>query len=200
MSPLFKGAVIGFSIAAPVGPIGVLCIRRSIADGRLAGFVSGLGAATADAVYGLVAALGLTAVSQILLDFRLVLQTGGGIFMLYLGVAAMRTRRPAAGTTAGNSGNLAAVYGSTFLLTLANPMTILSFAGIFVGLGVGSFSGFPLVLGVFLGSAGWWLLLSTVAGWVGDQLQQEDVLRSVDLAAGGIIASFGLWQLFQVGQ
>ena len=198
MSPFVQGLTIGFSVAAPVGPIGLLCIRRSIADGRLAGFVSGLGAATADAGYGLIAALGLTAASRLLLNYRIGLQLAGGVFMLYLGLTMLRSRTPAAANPR-NLGGLAGAYGSTFLLTLANPLTILSFAGILAGMGAATFNGAPLVLGVFLGSAVWWLLLSAAAGWVGGRLQQGARLRAVDLGAGLVIAGFGVWQLLQLG-
>jgi len=198
VSSFLKGLAIGFSIAAPVGPIGVLCIRRALADGRLAGFVSGLGAATADALYGLVAALGVTAVMNVLVEHRVWLQLGGGLFLLYLGLATLRTK-PAAETRTTTAPNLQAAYFSILALTLANPMTILSFIGIFAGLGLGVSAGGAepacrLVLGVFLGSAAWWLLLSTAAGWLGHHLRHGG-LRALNIASGLIIAAFGGWQL-----
>ncbi|MSU23342.1 MAG: LysE family translocator [Opitutus sp.] len=204
MSPLVQGLVIGFSIAAPVGPIGLLCLRRSLADGRLAGFVSGLGAATADALYGAVAALGLTAITRVLLDHRALLQLGGGVFLLYLGLATLRAKPGDAGRAEtplceAKAGKLSAAYFSLVGLTLANPLTILSFVGIFAGLGVGATAGggwpaFRLVLGVFLGSAAWWLLLSSAAGWLGRQLAHGG-LRTINFASGLVIAGFGAWQL-----
>jgi len=201
MQTLVKGLAIGFSIAAPVGPIGLLCIRRSLADGRLAGFVSGLGAATADALYGLVAALGLTAVMHALVAHRVWLQVGGGGFLLYLGTATLLAKPPAVGgaNPLAAAANLRAAYFSVFALTLTNPMTILSFIGIFAGLGLGASAGGAtpacwLVTGVFLGSAAWWLLLSTVAGWLGRHLQHSG-LRFMNLASGLIIGGFGVWQL-----
>lgn len=202
MPNFLKGLVIGFSIAAPVGPIGLLCIRRSLTNGRVAGFVSGLGAATADALYGVVAALGLTAISNALLAHRSWLQLGGGAFLIYLGVATLRRPAPAAAARAATASNLGADYLSVFGLTLTNPMTILSFLGIFAGLGVGDSTGGALpacwlVLGVFLGSAAWWLLLSSAAGWLGRRLQQGG-LRALNLASGLIIAGFGAWQLVEV--
>ena len=212
MSPLLKGLIIGFSIAAPVGPIGLLCIRRSLADGRLAGFISGLGAATADAIYGVVAALGLTAITSALVAQRAWLQFGGGVFLIYLGIATLRERPGGAGRTGppppgAKTENLPAAYVSTLALTLTNPMTILSFLAIFAGLGpgagaagalaAGGFDGLTagwLVLGVFLGSAAWWLLLCSAAGWLGQRLEYGG-LRVVNIASGLVIAGFGAWQL-----
>ena len=175
-----RGLVIGFSIAAPVGPIGVLCIRRTLADGRAAGFASGLGAATADAVYGCIAAFGLTAVSGILVGqqswFRLI----GGVFLCYLGVRTLLAR-PAERAASSQGGGLLQAYASTFLLTLTNPMTILSFAAVFAALGVGNGDGSYLsaaavVAGVFTGSALWWLLLSGGAGTLRSRLDPAKLL------------------------
>ncbi|HVS53429.1 MAG TPA: LysE family translocator [Opitutaceae bacterium] len=198
MSPLLKGLIVGFSIAAPVGPIGVLCIRRSLTQGRLAGFVSGLGAATADVIYGVVAALGLTAISHALLAQRLWLQLGGGAFLVYLGVATLRPHRAVNAARPPESARLSSAYASTLGLTLTNPMTILSFLAIFAGLGAGTTSGawpaIALVLGVFLGSAAWWLCLSSAAGWLGARLQHGG-LRVLDILSGVVIAGFGVWQL-----
>ena len=154
---LFRGLAIGFSIAAPVGPIGVLCIRRTLAEGRAAGLISGLGAATADAAYGCIAAFGLTAISNFLASQQNWLRLIGGVFLCYLGAKTFLSR-PVAGSTAVKSGGVASNYTSTLLLTLTNPMTILSFAVVFAGLGLGNTAGdYPsasvLVVGVFLGSA-----------------------------------------------
>lgn len=199
MDPTLKGALIGFSIAAPVGPIGLLCIRRSLHEGRLAGFVSGLGAATADTLYGLVAAFSLTALTDFLLGYRTALQLFGGLFLLYLGLTTLRARAaaPAADRPAPN---LLAAYFSTLALTATSPVTILAFVGIFAGLGVAvsdSFSALRLVLGVFLGSAAWWLILSTTASFLGRRLESGG-LRILNLVAGTILLAFALWQLTQL--
>ena len=129
---LLTGGGVGFSIAAPVGPIGALTIRRTLAQGRLIGFLTGLGAATADTVYGAVAAFGLTLVTDVLLAHQVWLRLGGGIFLLYLGIQTFRASPAPAGQSVATSGLLAA-YASTLLLTLANPTTILSFVAIFAG-------------------------------------------------------------------
>src|SRR3970040_603046 len=136
---LLRGLVIGFSIAAPVGPIGVLCIRRTLTEGRIAGFVSGLGAATADAFYGAIAGFGLTFISSFLIDQQFWLRLAGGFFLLYLGVKTFRSSPPDNAALQDRSGIFGA-YASTLVLTLTNPMTILSFAIIFAGLGLATAS------------------------------------------------------------
>jgi threonine/homoserine/homoserine lactone efflux protein len=205
--PIFlRGLIIGFSIAAPVGPIGVLCIRRTLAEGRLAGFLSGLGAASADMLYGAVAAFGLTAVQELLLGGASWLRLIGGIFLLYLGVRTFFSK-PSDGTAATARAGLAGVYFSTFFLTISNPLTILSFIAIFAGLRLpfhhvsgmlregeagGSYaSAGSMVLGVFSGSAAWWLTLSTGVGLLREKFTPA-LLIWVNRLAGVLILSFGL--------
>ncbi|MDQ7840842.1 MAG: LysE family transporter [bacterium] len=207
MSLFLKGIIIGFSIAAPVGPIGVLCIRRTLADGRAAGLVSGLGAATADAVYGAIAGFGLTFVSGLLIGHQAWLRLAGGVFLVYLGVRTFSATSASEGPSRTGAGLLRA-YASTFLLTLTNPMTILSFAAIFAGLGLANAAGGyttaggygvagsyttagALVAGVFLGSAAWWLILSGSAGAVRSKVGPPG-MRWINRLSGCIIAAFGL--------
>lgn len=191
-----SGAAIGFSIAAPVGPIGVLCIRRSLADGTLKGFSAGLGAATADAAYGCVAAFGLTAVSRFLNLHQAWLGLFGGAFLSYLGVRTFLSK-PALGAPAKDSG-LLAIYGSTLLLTLANPSTILSFASVFSALGLGPAAGYrgagAMVLGVFLGSALWWLALSGSVGLLRSRVNSA-WMQWVNRVSGCVLLAFGIWAL-----
>jgi threonine/homoserine/homoserine lactone efflux protein len=191
---LLRGIVIGFSIAAPVGPIGVLCIRRTLTEGMLFGLVSGLGAATADAFYGCVAGFGLTVVSSLLIDHKEWIRLLGGAFLCYLGIRTFRTRPPVEGISSG-AGTLLITYASTFFLTLTNPMTILFFAAVLAGLGAGSAgsgvaSGATLVLGVFTGSALWWFTLSG-----GVALLRKGISPSrlgwVNRISGVIITGFG---------
>src|SRR5437868_3361367 len=130
-----KGLIIGFSIAAPVGPIGVLCIRRSLAEGTRVGLVTGLGAATADALYGCVAGFGLSAISKFLDKQQFWLGLLGGIFLCYLGVKTFLSR-PASNAAEAKSGGFFMTYASTLLLTLTNPSTILSFVAVFAGFGL----------------------------------------------------------------
>ena len=193
-----EGIVIGFVIAAPVGPIGVLCIRRTLAEGRTSGFVSGLGAATADALYGFVAALGLTFVTNILVGGETWLRLIGGAFLIFLGVRTFLARPAERAAPAGRSGLLGA-YASTLFLTLMNPTTILSFAAIFAGLGAGDASGavlsaMLLVPGVFLGSAMWWFVLSGTVGLFRVKLSVRG-LRWVNGVSGTVIAAFAVLAL-----
>jgi threonine/homoserine/homoserine lactone efflux protein len=164
---MLKGLAIGFSIAAPVGPIGVLCIRRSLLEGRQVGLATGIGAATADAIYGCVAAFGLTVISSALVGYRSWLGFLGGLFLCYLGVRTFMSS-PAARVAEIQGRGLLAAYLSTLFFTLTNPMTILSFVAVFAGLGLGSSPNYlaasVLVTGVFIGSALWWLLLSSGVG------------------------------------
>jgi threonine/homoserine/homoserine lactone efflux protein len=156
--------IIGFSIAAPVGPIGILCIRRTLVEGRIAGLLSGLGAATADAIYGSIAGFGLTFISGILVGHVVWFRLIGGIFLGYLGIKTILAN-PAEAAAAAKGFGLWGAYASTVFLTLTNPATILSFVAVFAGLGLANTGGDYvaagiLILGVFTGSALWWLLLS----------------------------------------
>lgn len=194
---LLKGILIGFSIAAPVGPIGLLCIRRSLADGRGAGLATGLGAATADAAYGCIAGFGLTAVSDFLISQKVWLGFVGGLVLCYLGVRTFVARPPQRSEPLSESG-LSSSYLSTLLLTLSNPMTILSFVAVFAGLGlVGApdyFNASLLVVGVFTGSAIWWLLLSSGTSLFRSRLD-ADRLRFVNRVSGSILVLFGVYAL-----
>lgn len=193
-----QGAVVGFSIAAPVGQIGVLCVQRSLLGGRAQGFVSGLGAATADALYGAVAGFGLTFLSAFLLGQQFWFRLLGGLFLVYLAVRTV-LRPPAERAASASGKGLAGAYLSTFFLTLTSPMTILSYGAIMAGLGVGAttgaLSGAAIwVLGVFVGSAAWWLLLSTGIGALRGRVT-PCLLRGVNVLAGLVIGAFGLWAL-----
>jgi threonine/homoserine/homoserine lactone efflux protein len=193
-----RGLAIGFAIAAPVGPIGVLCIRRSLADGRAVGFATGLGAATADAFYAALAALGLTALGQAMSDHADGIRLVGGLALCYLGVRTLRAAPRPEGTRLGEAApgraQLAGAYATTVGLTLANPATILSFVAVFAGLGAAQGEGAAallLVLGVFLGSALWWLFLSNGAGLLGMRIGASG-LRWVNVGSGAILLGFGL--------
>jgi len=195
---LFRGTLIGFSIAAPVGPIGVLCIRRTLTDRRAAGLVSGLGAATADALYGCVAGFGLTLISNFLVRQQWWLGLIGGLFLCYLGGKTLLSKPAEQAASAKGSGLLGA-YASTFFLTVTNPVTILAFAAIFAGLGLANTRGdygaaAVLVLGVFLGSAAWWLLLSGGVSLLRERFTATG-LQWVNRISGVIILGFGLFAL-----
>ncbi|PKO01021.1 MAG: lysine transporter LysE [Chloroflexi bacterium HGW-Chloroflexi-4] len=200
---LLNGLIIGFSIAAPVGPIGVLCIRRTLADGRAAGLLSGLGAATADALYGCVAGFGMTLISSFLVSQQNWIQLIGGAFLCYLGAKTLLIQ-PAREPVAIKKKGLLGSYASTFFLTLTNPMTIFSFAAIFAGLGLASTSNdlssaAILVFGVFCGSAAWWLLLSGMVGSFREKFGFK-AMQWVNRISGIIILGFGIYALLSLIQ
>ena len=197
---VIQGLVLGFSIAAPVGPVGVLCIRRSMTHGFRSGLISGLGAASADAFYGTVAAAGLTLVADFLISQRFWLGLLGGGFLFYLGIKTLisspKLEEPKEGKTV-----IGSDYFSTLLLTLSNPMTIFSFAAIFGGMSAQSlpvfrFSAFLLVLGVFIGSALWWLILSGSVGLLCSHATQA-VLIWVNRISGLFIIGFAVFLVSQ---
>jgi threonine/homoserine/homoserine lactone efflux protein len=166
MDPTFlpRGLVLGFTIAAAVGPISLLTIRRTLAHGQVYGLASGLGVALADSTYAAIAAFGLTAITSVLVGGRMILGLVGGAFLVVLAIRTM-TSRPAEVAVATERPGLLAAFASIFGLTMTNPMTILSFAGLFAGLGLTGTGGADaalLVLGVFLGSASWWVVLTSV--------------------------------------
>jgi threonine/homoserine/homoserine lactone efflux protein len=190
-----KGFVIGFSIAAPVGPIGILCIQRTLSDGNIQGLATGMGAATADALYGFIAAFGLTFISNFLVDQSIWFRIIGGLFLCYLGIRAF-LRKFQEQTVAVPNSTILSAYGTTFFLTLTNPMTILFFAGIFAGLGIVSesihyASAGLMVIGVFSGSGAWWLLLSGATGIFRNKISGGK-LALVNKISGFIILLLGV--------
>jgi len=190
-----KGLLIGFSIAAPVGAIGILCIRRTLVDGRLSGFITGLGAATADAFYGAIAGFGLVFLSTFLIDQQLWIRLIGGLFLLFLGSKIFLTQ-PVLRTNQVSHPNLIGAYLTTLVLTLTNPLTILSFTAVFAGLGLGRMgsdymAALALVAGVFLGSTLWWMILSGMVSLFRSRFG-EDSLRWVNRLSGAVIFGFGL--------
>lgn len=197
IAALFKGVAVGLAIAAPVGPIGLLCIRRTLSDGRRYGLASGLGAATADAGYGVIAGFGLAFVAGFLAAQRFWLSLGGGVFLCYLAVRTALAR-PASRAAGLGPGTLRGAYFSTLLLTLANPMTIMSFTAVFAGLGLGTRPAYgiaaALVAGIFLGSALWWLVLSTATSLLRSRLS-VNWLRAVNWVSAALLLAFGLHAL-----
>lgn len=198
---LLKGLLIGFTVATPVGPIGILCINRTLSKGRLTGFVSGLGAASADAIYGCIAAFGLTFITSFLISQKLWLQLIGGLFLCYLGIQTYRSR-PAGHAASARGGGLLKSYTSVFFLTVTNPMTILFFIGIFSGIGLGKsnfdlMSALLMVTGVFLGSAAWWLSLSFSVSLFRKKFS-NDTLAWINRLSGIIVFGFGVFALLQM--
>ena len=196
-STFLTGLLFGLALAMPVGPIGLLCIRRSLDDGFAVGFATGLGAAVADAGYGAVAAFGLTAVSAFLLAWQGPLALMGGALLVWLGVASWRARPAVAAASASRAGRPMVAFAQTVLLTAGNQQTVLTFVALFAGLGLATSADAgwqragALVLGVFLGSAGWWLVLAGgVAGLLRGRLSGRRMLW-INRGAGAVIAGFG---------
>ena len=189
----FRGLILGFVIAAPVGPVGILCVYRTLTKGKIHGLISGLGAATADAIYGAIAALGLTFISSFLIEQRLLLRVIGAVFLCVLGIKTFFSKTAKKPGVVNDQG-LVYNYGSTFFLTLMNPMTILAFAAIFAGLGItNSHHGFTglLIVGVFIGSGLWWILLTNVAGFFRQKINRDNLIW-LNRISGAIITIFGL--------
>jgi threonine/homoserine/homoserine lactone efflux protein len=195
LSFLLKGTILGFSIAAPVGPIGILCIRKTLQYGRWSGLFSGLGAAVADTIYGIIAAFGLSLISDLLLTGQFWLRLIGGAFLIYLGGKTFLIK-PTEKLNEVPHRNLLGDFISTFLLTMTNPMTILSYVAIFASLGLSGIekshaNAAWLVFGVFIGSSLWWLILSEGVCSFRKRVSQK-VMLWINRTAGLIIISFGL--------
>jgi threonine/homoserine/homoserine lactone efflux protein len=195
---LIKGLIIGLSIAVPVGPIGILCIRRTLSRGRMVGFLSGLGAATADGLYGAIAGFGLTFLVNFLIGKQIWLRLIGGALLCILGAKTFLSKPAEQGTSVDGNSRWHA-YLSTFFLTLTNPLTILFFVAVFAGLGVGNEGGHYLspgilVSGVFMGSAMWWLILCGFTGLL-QKLLNPKRLQWLNRISGLIILGFGLFAL-----
>lgn len=196
-----KGLVIGLSLAVPVGPIALLCIRRTLTRGGLSGFASGLGAATADSVFACIAGFGLTFISNWLFSHELLIRIVGGILLCYVG-AKIFFSVPVEKQSAGERQDFFGDYVSTFLLTITNPLTILSFIAAFAVVGMGGTQGgflltAILVIGVFLGSTLWWMILSSLVHIFHGMLSLRGLQR-VNRISGTLIAGFGLAVLFSV--
>ena len=192
-----KACLIGFTIAAPVGPIGILCIRRTLEIGFLGTLAVGLGAALADSTYGLIAALGLTALSQTLFENAFYIKLLGGLFLIYLAYKEIKMKPKKLDREERSSKNFWTTIPSIYFLTLANPMTILSFIGIFATLG-NDFSSLAqpmiMVAGVFLGSMVWWLLLGAFVLKIKEKVPDVWIHRIRYLSAF-ILGGFGLFSI-----
>lgn len=192
-----KGLAFGFLLAATVGPMWVLCLRRTLASGALVGLVSGMGIAVADGFYGAVAAFGLTAISGFLLAHSFWIGLLGAIFLIYLGVRTLMAR-PEVQQGEEKQLGLPAAFLSTLGLTLTNPPTILAFAAIFAGLGLASTSDYGaaavIVAAVFAGSAVWWVILALGANKLRRHLGPR-LFRAINIVSGVSILGFAAWQI-----
>lgn len=192
-----KGLVLGVAIAAPLGPLGALCINRTLERGFWAGVAGGLGTAIADGVYAALAAAGFTALGSHFGWIVYPLQVAGGLFLIYLGIAGLKPRSEVSAATVQARGLLSTI-AATFILTIANPATILTFAAIFAGLGLatgeGGSEGVLLVAGVFLGSLAWWFFLSGAVTVVRKRLS-EGFAAQVSRVSAFILIAFGMLAL-----
>ncbi len=199
----WRGVLIGLTIAIPVGPIALMTIQRTLNHGRAIGLATGLGAATADLAYGAVAAFGLTLISSFLIDHKVWFSVIGGLFLCYLGVRTLLTA-PAIKAATAQQNSVLRAYTSAFFLTLTNPPTILFFMAIFAGLGLANeglnyASAMSMVIGVFSGSAAWWLTLSygvglfrtrfnpTTLGWA-------NKIAGVTICIFGVVILGSIWR------
>lgn len=196
-----KGLVIGVIIALPIGPVGLLCLHRTLSGGVRLGLLSGVAAALGDAVYGAVAALGLSFISDYLAHHRYLIQLAGGV--LLVGMGSVTLFKPHAPKRVEHSyQHLAGAFISIFLLTLTNPMTIIAFLAIFASFGLGhthtSFGhAAAVVIGVFCGSMLWWTAIAFGGDWLNDKISQH--MRAIKTASGLVILFFGLWALAEAG-
>jgi threonine/homoserine/homoserine lactone efflux protein len=187
-----RGLILGFTIAATVGPISLLTIRRTLAHGRVYGLASGIGVALADATYAAIAAFGLTAITSVLVGGRMLLGLAGGAFLVVLAIRTMTTRPSEVAVVTERPG-LVGAFASIFGLTITNPMTILSFVGIFAGLGLAGRGGAEaalLTVGVFLGSSLWWVGLTAVVGRIRSRVT-AGALRWINGISGAVLLVFG---------
>jgi threonine/homoserine/homoserine lactone efflux protein len=193
---LLKGLLVGIVIAVPVGPVGILCIRRTIIDGRLAGLFSGLGAASADSVFGIIAGFGLTVISDSLFYYQDYLRVGAAVFLLYVGITALMSDPTVRRRTDDDAQGLFGDFASTFVLTITNPVTILSFIAIFGAIG---FTGEQatlghaaiLVAGVWCGSFFWWISLIAGSGMLSLSFQRRHLVW-LNRGSGGILVFAGV--------
>jgi threonine/homoserine/homoserine lactone efflux protein len=196
---LLKGIILGFSVAAPIGPVSILVIKRTLSSGSKFGFLSGLGATTAVTTYSLIAALGLTFMTNLLLDQQFWLRLIGGIFLCYLGIKIYLSK-PAEEEAFAKGESLLRSYLSVLFLTITNPIAILTFTGMFAGLGlaqegVNYISSILVVFGVSIGSATWWLMLSIGVSLLQKRINTK-VLSWINRISGIIVLIFGLIALY----
>jgi threonine/homoserine/homoserine lactone efflux protein len=196
MVVFLKGFIMGLAIAAPVGPIGILCIQRTLHTGFSTGLMTGLGAALADGTYGLIAGFGLTIISSFLVKEQFWIRAIGALFLIYLGIKLL-FKKPTQGSFGNTRISSWYAFGTSYVLTLTNPATILSFMAIFAGLGLGTIhnnflQALALILGIVCGSALWWLLLSGGVAFILHHQLNAKVLRNINRASGVAIIVFGL--------
>ncbi len=195
----FKAWLIGIAIAAPVGPIGMLCIRKTMQIGLIGAISLGFGAAFADAIYGIIAATGLTTISHFMLEQANLIKMIGGVFLIYLAYREFKSNDDNTAKPISTSKNLLKFTLQVFFLTLTNPATILSFLGIFAGIGGGASNlGETLIMvgGIFVGSMSWWLILGLIIIKIKHKLPVS-FMQNIRLVSVAILGGFGIFSLWQ---
>ena len=204
LTTFLKVIGIGFSIAAAVGPISLLCVQRTLQHGQRIGFASGLGIASADAIYGLIGGLGLTVITNFLVGLQFYLRLIGGIVLVYLGIKSFLVKGEI--RAAKEHPNGVASYflatSSIFLLTLSNPLTIISFLAIYSGIGVLELEhhwidAVAFSLAIFIGSSLWWSVLVSGVNQLRNRFKVS-MLFQLNRISGAVIAGFGMIILGQV--
>ncbi|MBI1206892.1 MAG: lysine transporter LysE [Azospirillum sp.] len=194
---LAQGFMLGVAIAAPVGSVGLLCIRRTLEHGPAIGFATGMGAAVADGIFGAIAAFGVTAALTFLAGHETFFRLFGGAFLMVIAVRTFRAA-PIAPDCAPDVRDWFTGFATGLTLTLTNPITVFAFIALFAGIGLGGrlgqFDAMTLVLGVFLGSAGWWLTLSSGVALVRHRISEERLLL-INRGTAVALAVFGLWAI-----
>ena len=191
---LVRALGFGLIAAAALGPIGLLVIWRTLVRGRAHGLASGLGVAAADATYAAVAAFGLSAITEVAVGADALLGIAGGGVLVVVGARALRTAPAESRSDPAAHRGLPWATASILVLTLANPMTILTFVALFAGLGAGSAGAggaIAVTVGVFLGSLAWWVALTTIVSAVRTRLKPA-VVRALNMASGVAIVAFGV--------
>ena len=206
---LLKGLLIGLAMAAPWGPVGMLCMNRTQTGGPLLGFTCGLGAAAAEALQALAGMIALAAIAQWIIDDPIALRVIGGVFLIYLGARTFirpalllpPVTKGAALPPQGLPQGAPTAFMASFRLVLANPITVLGFAAMFAGLGAApgrlisaDIAAAVLVLGVFLGSILWWLTLSSLIGRLHHRIGVHS-LTSINRVCGTVLTAFGIYAI-----
>lgn len=196
MDPIIflKGLIIGFAMAVPIGPVGTLCIRKTLAEGHSRGLFVGLGAATVDSLYGSIGAFGITFISDLMASYEFWLRLVGGVLLLFLGVRTFRAK-PKDPMIPFDKKGLLGSYVSAFVLALTNPVTIFAFVAAFAAFGLGHklsiMSASILVLGVFAGTFLWFLALGAIAKFFRKRLNANG-FKWVNRISGALIIVSGI--------
>ncbi|WP_109832856.1 LysE family translocator [Reichenbachiella versicolor] len=202
MELFFKGFILGFSVAAPIGPVGVLCINRTLNKGYDHGIATGMGAALVDLTYGLISAFGFAMVSSVLLEYEMGLKLFGACILLWLAIQTLNKKGVEVSKPVIGNKTLLMDGVSIYVMTITNPTPLLIYFSLFAGMGLSMEGTDYLTIGqfvfaVFLGSLIWWVILTTISYSFKNRLNDR-VLRIVDVVSGSLLLGFGLWMVFDL--